>query len=44
MLGYSVGFLFVALCLASGLYYAAEFIEEYTVLSKKLIKYSIATS
>ncbi|KAH6559905.1 hypothetical protein BASA50_008994 [Batrachochytrium salamandrivorans] len=32
---------FVILCLASGLYFFAEFIEENTVLSKKIIGYMI---
>jgi len=33
--------LFSVLCLATGLYYLAEVVEEYAVISRKLIKYSI---
>eukprot|EP00741_Cyanophora_paradoxa_P008712 tig00001371_g8434.t1 len=32
---------FVAVCLACGLYYLAELVEEYTSLTKRIIKYSI---
>jgi hypothetical protein len=40
-LGVLLGFLFLALCLASGLYYIAEFIEENTVLFKRILTYLI---
>ncbi|KAI8847619.1 transmembrane adaptor Erv26-domain-containing protein [Chytridium lagenaria] len=43
LLGYVgaiLGFCFVTLCLASGLYYLAELVEEYTVLTKKVIRYT----
>ncbi|KAF0427353.1 DUF396-domain-containing protein [Gigaspora margarita] len=33
-----LAFLFVVLSLACGLYYLAEFVEEYTVLTRKIIK------
>jgi transmembrane adaptor Erv26 len=31
-------FVFAVVCLAAGLYYLADIIEEYTVLAKKIIK------
>eukprot|EP00735_Rhodelphis_limneticus_P001578 TRINITY_DN12221_c0_g1::TRINITY_DN12221_c0_g1_i1::g.13031::m.13031 TRINITY_DN12221_c0_g1::TRINITY_DN12221_c0_g1_i1::g.13031 ORF type:complete len:240 (+),score=21.33,sp/Q5BJW3/TX261_RAT/37.93/1e-31,Erv26/PF04148.8/3.7e-51,GATA/PF00320.22/0.4 TRINITY_DN12221_c0_g1_i1:63-722(+) len=34
---------FIALCLACGLYYLAELVEEYTSLTKKIIRYTILT-
>ncbi|MNF01781.1 Transmembrane adaptor Erv26 [compost metagenome] len=34
---------FAALCLATGLYYVAELAEEYSVLAKKLLEYSLFT-
>ena len=33
---------FVAVCLATGLYYLAELVEEYTVLTKKLLGWAVA--
>ncbi|KAI8903744.1 transmembrane adaptor Erv26-domain-containing protein [Gorgonomyces haynaldii] len=36
-LGKGTGIAFATLCLASGLYYCAEFIEENTVLAKKIL-------
>ncbi|RUP44240.1 transmembrane adaptor Erv26-domain-containing protein [Jimgerdemannia flammicorona] len=40
--GAVLAFVFVTLSLACGLYYLAELVEEYTVLTKKIIKYSTA--
>ncbi|KAJ3149704.1 erv26 super protein [Geranomyces michiganensis] len=43
--GAIVGFAFVTLSLACGLYYLAELVEEYTVLTKRIIKItSLATA
>ncbi|KAL2916949.1 erv26 superfamily protein [Polyrhizophydium stewartii] len=39
-----VGVAFLTLCLACGLYFLAEFIEENTVLTKKIIRYTIWAS
>ncbi|RUS16610.1 transmembrane adaptor Erv26-domain-containing protein [Endogone sp. FLAS-F59071] len=38
--GAVLAFIFVTLSLACGLYYLAELVEEYTVLTKKIIRYS----
>ncbi|CAO3684164.1 unnamed protein product [Umbelopsis vinacea] len=38
-----LAFCFVVLSLACGLYYLAELVEEYTVYTKKIIKYATAT-
>lgn len=40
-LGSVLGFCFMTLSLASGLYYLAEFVEEYTALSKKIIRWTL---
>lgn len=32
---------FLAVCLATGLYYLAELVEEYTMLTKKVIGYAV---
>ncbi|KTW32417.1 uncharacterized protein T551_00507 [Pneumocystis jirovecii RU7] len=37
-LGLISGFLFLTVCIACGLYYLSEFIEEYTEFSKKLLR------
>ncbi|KXS09640.1 DUF396-domain-containing protein [Gonapodya prolifera JEL478] len=39
--GTAGGFAFLTLSLACGLYYLAELVEEYTVLAKKVIKWSL---
>ncbi|KAI8844569.1 transmembrane adaptor Erv26 [Chytriomyces cf. hyalinus JEL632] len=41
--GGALGFVFLVLSLASGLYYLAEVIEENTVIAKKVLKYTIYT-
>ncbi|XJO71440.1 hypothetical protein BDV3_000954 [Batrachochytrium dendrobatidis] len=41
MVGSILCLVFAILCLASGLYFLAEFVEENTVLSKKIIGYAI---
>lgn len=38
---YLVLFSFTSICLASGLFYLAEWVEEYTVLTKKVIRWTI---
>jgi hypothetical protein len=43
-LAYAILFAFSIVCLASGLFYIAEFVEEYTVWTKKILKYSIFVS
>ncbi|KAI8817934.1 transmembrane adaptor Erv26-domain-containing protein [Fimicolochytrium jonesii] len=43
-LGALLGFGFVTLSLACGLYYLAELVEEYTVLTKKIIYYTTIVS
>ncbi|KAG4305672.1 hypothetical protein PORY_001228 [Pneumocystis oryctolagi] len=40
-LGLILGFSFLTICIACGLYYLSEFIEEYSEFSKKLIKRQI---
>jgi hypothetical protein len=35
-----LGLAFCALCLATGLYYLAELAEEYTVLTRRVLRYS----
>lgn len=42
-LGLVLGFLFLTLAIASGLYYLSELVEEHTVLSKKLLSRLIYT-
>ncbi|KAI9034237.1 TEX261 protein [Hyaloraphidium curvatum] len=42
-LGSALGFCFMTLSLAAGLYYLAEFVEEYSTLSKKIIRYTLWT-
>ncbi|KAI8909396.1 transmembrane adaptor Erv26 [Powellomyces hirtus] len=42
--GAVVGFAFVTLSLACGLYYLAELVEEYTVTTKKIIKITTAVT
>ncbi|TPX75151.1 hypothetical protein CcCBS67573_g03578 [Chytriomyces confervae] len=42
--GGALGFVFLVLSLASGLYYLAEVIEENTVIAKKVLKYTIYVS
>ncbi|RKF78798.1 Protein SVP26 [Golovinomyces cichoracearum] len=39
--GFAVGFGFLTLSIASGLYYLSELVEEYTVIAKKLLTYMI---
>lgn len=41
--GYIFGFSFVSLSLACGLYYMAELVEEYTIMTKRVIKYTTYT-
>ncbi|KAI8923407.1 transmembrane adaptor Erv26-domain-containing protein [Entophlyctis helioformis] len=41
--GLVLGLVFVTLCLACGLYFMAEFVEEHTVLTKRIIKYTTYT-
>mmetsp|Transcript_7209 Transcript_7209/g.44863 ORF Transcript_7209/g.44863 Transcript_7209/m.44863 type:complete len:240 (+) Transcript_7209:2753-3472(+) len=36
-----LGIIFLSVCLAAGLYYLAELVEEYTRLAKKVIRYAI---
>jgi len=38
---YLVLFVFSTICLAAGLYYIAELVEEYTMFTKKVIRYTI---
>jgi hypothetical protein len=38
-----LGISFLTFCLATGLYYLSELVEEYTVISRRIIKYSIVT-
>mmetsp|Transcript_196 Transcript_196/g.663 ORF Transcript_196/g.663 Transcript_196/m.663 type:complete len:201 (+) Transcript_196:151-753(+) len=40
-ISYVLYFVLATVCLASGLYYLAEFVEEYTVFTKNLLKKSI---
>eukprot|EP01112_Ceratiomyxa_fruticulosa_P003042 TRINITY_DN1344_c0_g1_i1.p1 TRINITY_DN1344_c0_g1~~TRINITY_DN1344_c0_g1_i1.p1 ORF type:complete len:208 (-),score=21.15 TRINITY_DN1344_c0_g1_i1:43-666(-) len=40
-LTYAVLFAFTTICLAAGLYYLAELVEEYAFFTKKIIKYAI---
>lgn len=40
-LGLIIVSIFSVICLAAGLFYIAELVEEYTVLTKKIIKYTI---
>ena len=42
-MGLILGFLFLTLAIASGLYYLSELVEEHTVLSKKLLQRMIYT-
>jgi ABC-type uncharacterized transport system permease subunit len=43
-LGTGIGFVFMTYSLATGLYYISELVEEYSVLSKRIIKYTLAVS
>ncbi|KAJ3048348.1 erv26 super protein [Rhizophlyctis rosea] len=43
-IGAVFGLGFMTLCLACGLYYLAELVEEYTVATKKIIKYATTAS
>ena len=40
-LGLGLGFAFLTLAIASGLYYLSELVEEHTVLAKKVLTYLI---
>lgn len=40
---YGVLFVFAVVCLACGLYYMAELVEEYTTLTKKVLRVAIAS-
>jgi len=40
-LSYAIIAVFATVCLATGLYYIAEFVEEHTVITRRVIKYSI---
>lgn len=43
-LSYALIFAFATVCLAAGLFYIAETIEEYTVLTKRILRYTIYVS
>lgn len=40
-ISYIILFFFFLICLASGLFYIAELIEEHTMITKKWIRYTI---
>eukprot|EP01105_Mastigella_eilhardi_P005296 TRINITY_DN17042_c0_g1_i1.p1 TRINITY_DN17042_c0_g1~~TRINITY_DN17042_c0_g1_i1.p1 ORF type:complete len:202 (+),score=77.19 TRINITY_DN17042_c0_g1_i1:88-693(+) len=42
-IAYAVGLLFVCVCLAQGLYFIAELVEEHTMIAKRILKYAITT-
>ena len=43
-LGSGIGFVFMTYSLATGLYYISELVEEYSVLSKRIINYTLVVT